>query len=99
MSLCCESVSTVVWLSTADFAAAAAAASAAMRSVDDITHRVSRPNDVIRFIYGRHPAARRLMFMVLCSAIQCLVSPSKLAACYNISAVECLQLSGTSVSH
>jgi hypothetical protein len=56
MSLCCEDVSKAVWLSTADFAAAA---SAAMRSVHDITHLVSQSNDVIRFIYGHHPVARR----------------------------------------
>jgi hypothetical protein len=78
MSLCCEDVSTAVWLSAADFAATA---TAAMRSVQDIIHRVSQSNDVIRFIYGHHPAARRRMFMVQCPEIQYLVSPFSMAAC------------------
>jgi len=80
MSLCCEDVSTAVWLSTADFAAAA---SAAMRSVHDITQRVSQSNDAIWFIYGHLPAAarRRYVHGAVPPDIQYLVSPSSVAAC------------------
>ena len=66
MSLCCEDVSTAVCLSAVDFAATAYVA---MRSVHDITHRMSQSNDVIQFIYGHRPAASRRMFMVLCPEI------------------------------